>query len=659
MNYLKSVLSITACLCIFLISSYANVRLPKLVSDHMVLQRDSKLPVWGWADKGEKVTVTFQGKSYASKPGNDGKWMVILPAIPAGGPYQMTIKGKNTITIQDILVGDVWIGSGQSNMEWNLSWTVDNFKKEIAEANYPNIRLFDVKNAIALTPQPEFISDGWKLCSPESIGSFSAIAYFFGRDLYKQYNVPIGLVTTDWGGTPVEAWTSGAALKAFPEYKAAIEAEENEKSDLAQQQREYSEKRAAWEKEFASRDRGYQPDGKTWADTDANAGSWPTMDLPALWEQPDILPDYDGVVWFRKEINVPAAAAGKPLNLRLGMIDDADTTWFNGVKVGSTNGYNTQREYSVPGNLVKAGRNVITVRVLDTGGGGGIFGSTDEMNAGLGGTNLSLAGKWSYQTAFDIRTMPKAPAVAFNANSPATLYNAMIAPLIPYAIKGAIWYQGEGNAGRAYQYRELFPAMIKDWRQRWGYDFPFLFVQLANFMKDKDQPADYEWAELREAQTLTLSLPNTGMALAIDIGNPDDIHPRNKQDVGKRLALAARKVAYGDNEAIYSGPTFESMTIDGSRVRLKFKNIGSGLWVKDKYGYVRGFAVAGADKKFAWVKGYQEGNDIILYSEPTVTPVAIRYDWSNNPDGNLYNQEGLPAVPFRTDDWQGITYGKK
>jgi sialate O-acetylesterase len=412
MNYLKPVLT-TTFLCFFLLSGYANVRLPKLVGDHMVLQRDAKLPVWGWADKGEKVTVTFQGKSYPAKPGADGKWMVTLPAMPAGGPYQMTIKGKNTLTIQDILVGDVWMGSGQSNMEWNLSSTVNNFKKEIADANFPNIRLFDVKNTVALTPQQDIPSDGWKICSPETIGSFSAVAYFFGRDLYQQYDVPIGLITTDWGGTPVEAWISGSALKTFPEYKATVEGMENDKSDLAKQLSEYTAKRTAWEKEFAAVDRGYQAGGKTWADADVETGSWPTMEVPGLWEQPDVLPDFDGIVWFRKVIDVPAEAAGKPLILHLGTIDDADTTWFNGVKVGSTNGYNMPRDYTVPGNLVKAGRNIITVRVVDTGGGGGIWGGADEMTASAGGTTLPLAGKWSYQTAYDVRTMPKAPPVAF------------------------------------------------------------------------------------------------------------------------------------------------------------------------------------------------------------------------------------------------------
>jgi sialate O-acetylesterase len=655
MNFLIKKVCLFVLISISTNAAFSNVRLPKLVGNHMVLQRNTRLPIWGWADKGEIVTLSFLGKSYSAKPGPDGKWMVTLPAIPAGGPYEMTIKGKNTLTIQDILVGDVWLGSGQSNMEWNLSMTVNNYKEEIAKADFPQIRLFDVKNVIAIIPQQEMTSEGWKLCNPENIGGFSAVAYFFGRDLHRQYQVPIGLITSDWGGTPAEAWTSAAALKTLPDLKPFVEKIEKGAGTVTKDAQEYEAKLAAWQKEFGSQDRGNLPNGKTWADLDVDTSTWPQMNLPAIWEQPGILPDFDGVVWFRKELILTEAEAGKPLYLHLTTIDDDDITWFNGVQVGNTNGYNVVRNYSVPAHLVKAGRNLITVRVTDSGGGGGIYGNEGELLAEVGGKTLSLAGKWSYQTAFDVRTLPKRPAAMLDQNSPTALFNAMIAPLIPYAIKGAIWYQGESNTSRAYQYRTLFPTMINDWRKRWGYDFPFLFVQLAGYMKDKDQPADYEWAELREAQTKTLSLPNTGMALTIDIGDPDDIHPRNKQDVGKRLALVARKVAYSDNQVVYSGPTFESMTVDGSRIRLKFSNLGSGLLVNDKYGYVRGFAVAGADKKFVWVKGYQDGNEIVLYSEPNTTPVAVRYNWGNSPDGNLYNKEGLPAVPFRTDNWKGIT----
>jgi sialate O-acetylesterase len=380
------------------------------------------------------------------------------------------------------------------------------------------------------------------------------------------------------------------------------------------------------------------------------------MSVPTLWEGAG-LTDYDGIVWFRKEVMIPQAEAGKEMTLHLGMIDDADSTWFNGIPVGATNSYTTLRKYTIPGNLVKAGRNVITVRVVDTGGGGGMYGEAKDMKLTSANTTLSLAGNWQYQTALDITDMPKQPKVVYNQNSPAVLYNAMIAPLVPYAIKGAIWYQGESNAGRAYQYRTLFPAMIKDWRAQWKQDFPFLFVQLANFMKPSEEPAESAWAELREAQSMTLSLPKTGMAVIIDVGEANDIHPRNKLDVGNRLALAAQKVAYGD-KAVFSGPTYASMKTEGNKIRLTFNNVGGGLVARG--GALKEFAIAGPDKKFVWADATIEGNTIVISHSSVQNPVAVRYAWANNPQqANLYNKEGLPASPFRTDDWPGLTISKK
>ena len=561
--------------------------------------------------------------------------------------------------VGDILVGDVWLASGQSNMEWPLR-QADNSEREIADANHPRIRFLDVKNAVAFAPQMDFDSDGWRICSPQTNGGFSAVAYFFGRDLQKQYNVPVGLISTEWGGTLAEAWTSGNALKAFPEFGAKVAELTASGGDISRVQAEHHAKMDAWQKSAASKDRGYLPNGKTWADPAFEATGWATMKVPGHWEQNKALSDFDGTVWFRKEITLSSDQAGKPLTLALSQIDDRDTTWFNGVRVGSTDGYNKPRAYTVPASLVKAGRNVIAVRVEDTGGGGGFGGKPEAIYAEAGGQTISLAGDWPYQTAFDTRNRPKSPFPGGPQNTPTALYNAMIAPLVPYAIKGVIWYQGESNASRAHQYRTLFPAMIQDWRSQWGTDFPFLFVQLANYMPDKDQPDDYNWAELREAQTMTLAVPKTGMAVAIDIGNPDDIHPRNKHDVGKRLALAARKVAYGDNQVVYSGPLYESMTTAGNQIRLKFKNVGGGLVLKDLSGeYLKGFAIAGADQKFVWARGELDGNTLVLRSEGVPKPVAVRYDWGNSPFPNLYNREGLPASPFRTDEWPGITHGKK
>jgi sialate O-acetylesterase len=420
--------------------------------------------------------------------------------------------------------------------------------------------------------------------------------------------------------------------------------------------KEYEAKLKEWQGKINGADRGMAAATK-WYSPEFTPADWKTMSLPILWEGAG-LPDYDGIVWFRKEITLPATEAGKELTLSLATIDDADSTWFNGVVVGSTNGYNVARKYTVPGNLVKAGKNVITVRVVDTGGGGGIYGENKDLQLTSGEKIVaSLADQWQYQTALDISQMPPKPKVVYDQNSPAVLYNAMIAPLVPYAIKGAIWYQGESNAGRAYQYRTLFPAMIKDWRTQWKQDFPFLFVQLANFMKVEEQPAESNWAELREAQAMTLSLPKTGMAVIIDVGDANDIHPRNKQDVGKRLAMAAYKVAYNEN-TVYSGPTYKSMKTEGNKIILTFDNVGGGLVAKG--GELKEFAIAGSDKKFVWADARVEGNTVVVSSKEVANPVAVRYAWANNPDkANLYNKEGLPASPFRTDDWPGLTMSKK
>nr|WP_315158562.1 sialate O-acetylesterase [uncultured Flavobacterium sp.] len=633
--------------------SIANVKLPKLVGDKMVLQRDVKIPIWGWASAGEKISVDFLGSKYKTITAKDGKWKLELKAIPAGGPYEMTIKGKNVITLKNILIGDVWIASGQSNMEWPLIATVDNFKQEIANANYPNVRLFMVEKAVASQPKNDVESKGWMECNPENIPNFSAVAYFFGRDLYKDINVPIGLISSNWGGTPAESWTDLESVKRFPRYANEAEILAKSSEDIGKTLSDYKENLAKWS-EKSGQDRGYQENGKSWADENIDVSTWSSMNLPGNWEQPNILPNYDGVVWFRKEFDLSDSDIAKAITLHLSKIDDEDITYFNGIKIGEMKGHEALRVYVIPKNLLKSGKNVITVKVNDTGGGGGIYGNADDLFAEIGSSAKSLAGDWLYKTAVDTKGMPSYPLAREPQYIPTTLYNAMIAPIIPYAIKGTIWYQGESNADRAFEYGTLFPSMIKGWREKWGYDFPFLFVQLANFMQDKNEPAEYEWAELREAQANTLKLPNTGMAVAIDLGNPDDIHPRNKQDVGKRLELAALRVAY-HKDIVFSGPQYKNMEIKEDKIYVTFTNVGSGIKVKDSYGYVKGFAICGKDQKYVWAKGYQEGNTIVLYNESVKNPTAIRYDWSNNPDGNIYNNEGLPLVPFRTDNFKTIT----
>lgn len=629
---------------------HADIKLPGVFTDNMVLQRDMPIKIWGWADKREKVTISFGGNTVTVKADREGKWKAELPASPAGGPYEMTISGTNSIVLSNILVGDIWICSGQSNMEWPLI-TTNNAEEAIKNAQYPEIRLFTVQKKISTKPLEDLESDGWMVCDPESIPSFSAVAYYFGKKLHEDLEVPIGLVHTSWGGTNVETWISAPVIEEVDGFEGISgQLASFDQEDILQQMRQRVESVTG---PLPTEDEGMEGDKAVWAATDYT--DWKEMDIPQLWEQAG-LEGLDGILWFQKEIELKAPDLAGDIEIHLGPIDDTDYTYFNGVKIGETvQKYNVNRKYVVDRSLLKEGKNSLVVRVEDTGGGGGIYGDAAEIYAITPSRTIPLSGQWKYRIGKGDFTYSVSPN-----SMPSLLYNAMIHPLLPMRIKGAIWYQGESNAGRAYEYRRTFPLMITNWRDSWGQgDFPFLFVQLANYMQPREQPGESTWAELREAQTMTLSLPNTGMATIIDIGEVDDIHPRNKLDVGVRLALNALKIAYNKDDVVASGPTFKAMSIDDEKIHISFDNLGSGLIVKDKYGYVNGFAVAGPDRKFHWAKAEISGNDIILTCSKVKEPVAVRYGWADNPDDlNLYNREGLPAVPFRTDDWSGVTQGK-
>ncbi len=632
--------------CVFMISSglRADVTIPYLLSDNMVLQRDVPVNIWGWAKPGEKVTVTIGAQKVSAKADKKGDWKVQLKPNPAGGPFELTIKGKNTITLKNILYGDVWLCGGQSNMEWPLvrsrNWTTDK-----NSTDNPNIRLFYVPKKISLKPLQNTNEAKWEVCSQESAASFSAIGYYFGKNLTRELNVPVGLINSNWGGTDIETWISLETMYADKDYKAAIDKIRG--MNLDQLQKDAEEEQKKWQNAISNEDPGivnkwYLPEFKT---TD-----WKTMRLPQAWEGAG-LPALDGVVWFRKEITISSADAGKEAVINLGPIDDSDETYLNGVKIGKTeNKYDLPRSYKVAAGTLKAGVNVIAIKVIDTGGGGGLWGMDNQVYMEVGGNKVSLAGDWNYKVGLDL----PAPKESSSPNSfPSLLFNGMINPILNFPVKGVIWYQGENNAGNYIKYRSLFPTMINDWRSKWGNaDFTFLFVQLANYMEPPQFPQQSTWAGLREAQTMTLSVPKTGMAVIIDIGEAKDIHPRNKDDVGYRLSLAALKVAYG-KDLVYSGPIYKSMIVDGDKAVLEFDHKGSGLLVKDKYGYLKSFAIAGADKKFVWAKAHLTAdNKVVVYNEAVKNPVAVRYAWADNPDdANLYNAEGLPASPFRTDDW--------
>lgn len=623
-----------------------------LFQDHMVLQRGIADPIWGWAAPGTKVTIIMQGKTTTTIANAQGEWQTKIGPFTAGGPYTLSVTGAQTITLRDVLVGDVWICSGQSNMEMDIG-QVRNAQEEIKNANYPQLRLFSVQKKIAIEPQRLLQGSKWDICTPETVatnnqGSFSAAAYFFGRELLLDQQVPIGLIHTSWGGTVAEAWTSGDALMAMADFKPAVEKLWRYNDSVKNGQFDYAKELQAW---WAKYDAGSIP-GTNWADPTSDTKAWKTMTSANDWDNAIRL-GFDGVVWFRKEVTIPEGWAGQELSLMLGPIDDNDSTWFNGTMVGSTDGYATYRTYKIPGKLVKDGRGVIAIRVVDTGGNGGLYGMPEQMKLYRNDdptVTISLAEAWKYQVGADFAKVPPMPTrMDNNPNQVSVLYNGMIAPLLPFAIKGAIWYQGESNSDRPEQYKTLLPTMIKDWRTHFGVgDFPFFIVSLANYLGVQTTPIEAGWAELREAQWLTAQiLPKTGIAMAIDIGDATDIHPKNKQEVGRRLALAAEAIAYG-KQIEYSGPTYKSMNVDGKSVRLSFDHIGGGLVCKDGE-KLKGFAIAGADKKFAFADAVIDGETIIVSSPEITAPVAVRYAWANNPVCNLYNKAGLPAVPFRTD----------
>jgi sialate O-acetylesterase len=615
-----------------------------LFSDNAVLQQGRPVPVWGTATDGERVTVKIAGQEVATTAEN-GRWLVQLKPLAAGGPYTMTIAGANSaVTISNLLVGEVWICSGQSNMERHLGLQegqkpITSWKDETAAANYPQIRHFGVTQKAALSLETS-VAGKWVVCSPDTVADFTAVGYFFGRDLFQARKVPIGLIHSSWGGTAAEAWTSLGTLRKMPDFTERAAQVEQTAAALKAGVYDYPKLLKNW---FMANDPG-AASNPAWFASELDGSNWEQQSLPGLWETAG-LPGFDGVVWFRRTIDLPQSWTGADAELHLGMIDDADTTWVNGVEVGATSGYQIPRIYRVPALVLKPGRNVIAVRVLDTGGGGGLWGGDDSMRLvslkGGDNTPISLTGPWARKVSVSFANVTPPPVdYSHSPATPSSLYNGMIAPLLPYAIRGVIWYQGEANVGREKQYRTLFPTMISDWRRAWGEgDFPFLFVQIA---PHKDMTP-----EIREAQLLTSQhTSNTAMAVTIDCGDANDIHPAHKQPVGARLALAARALAYGE-KVEYSGPTFDSLQITGSRAALRFTRLGGGLVVTD--GALIGFTIAGADKVFHPASAVIEGDTVVVSAPDVPQPVAVRYGWANVPSGNLFNAAGLPASPFRTD----------
>ena len=644
---MKPIVAFKLIISILLLHSYTvycQVRLPKLVSNGMVLQREKPVNIWGWANPGENVKLNFNSHTFETITTADGKWKIVLPAQKAGGPFDIEISASNTVKLKNILFGDVWLCSGQSNMELPMSRVAVLYGKEIENCTNPNIRLFQVPVRWDYNNLHEDISGGkWEEANPQSILKYTAVGYFFAHDLYEKYKVPVGIIQCAAGGSSAESWISEESLKAFPEqYQIA-----KQLSDTAYMRNllaSEKESQAKWFGELRKNDHGRK--STLWFNPSLEDASWPTFQLPSSFAEAGM--DFEnGVVWFRKQIDLPDNCSGKSALLELGRIVDSDSVFVNGTLVGNVTYQYPPRRYNVPSGILKAGKNNITVKVISQSG-IGAFIKDKPYQLVVDGKTFDLKGNWKYNIG---AKCDPCPASTFFPGKPLGLYNAMLYPIVNYTLKGMVWYQGESNADRAYEYKTALSLLIGEWRKLWGLgELPFLFVQLPDFLEPKSEPSDGEWATLRDQQLKMLSVPNTAMVVTIGLGEWNDIHPLRKKEIGQRLALAAEKLAYGDKKVVVSGPIYQSMKIVGNKIELTFANCGSGLATNDGK-QLKHFAIAGADKKFVWGKAQIKGNKIIVWSETVVNPEIVRYAWADNPAGaNLCNMEGLPASPFTTEE---------
>lgn len=632
----------------------AKVQLPAFIGDNMVLQQKEKVKIWGTSTAvGKELSVnsSWNNKNYQVEVDQQGRWQVFLETPKYGGPYQITINDGDQLILNNILIGEVWFCSGQSNMEMPLAgWgKINNFEQEIKAANFPNIRILQIPKATANQPSTavKVESGGWNPVTPQSIPEFSATAYFFAREIYEKTGIPIGLIHSSWGGTIIEAWMSREALTPFSIYTAAIE-----KIQRPDAEEVYAKDLAEWNRVAEQQDQVKTATQGEWFAPQLDKSTWSTITIPSFFDQ-NLFPGMDGVVYFGKDVALPAHWQGKPLKLILGAIDDNDITYVNGTKVGETVGYNQIRKYTVPAAANNGGLLHIAVRVFDGAGDGGIYGGTEQPRLeGPNGEQISLVGDWKCKVGYDLTKLPAKPNAMEGPNRPTVLYNAMVKPFVDLKIKGAIWYQGESNAdSKDAPYEQLLPALIQDWRQQWNNEkMPFYFVQLANYKEKKSAPQSSSWARLREAQRQTLKLPYTGMAVIADIGDAVDIHPKNKQDVGRRLGWIATAQLYG-KKIPYSGPVLEHWITKGTEMQLSFNPMGKKLVLKDADKLKGSFTIAGADQVFYPAEVKQVGNKLIVSAKEVLSPVAVRYGWADNPDLTLYNDAGIAGSPFRTDDW--------
>lgn len=642
---MRKLLYFIICLLLFTNPLHAKIKLPRIVSDGMVLQRNQPLSIWGWADAGENVTVNFKNKIYHTIAGKDKKWLVKIEPQPDGGPYRMSIIGKNNkIDLQDLLIGDVWLCSGQSNMEAVMGRTniKANYKDIIATSNYKKIRQFTVQRDMAFQEIDDVKSEkAWVSVNPESVLSFSAVAFFFAKELYEKYKVPIGLINSSVGGTPVQSWVDYQSLKNFPAYdKVALKFQDT--ATLTKTLIDHQLATKSWYKSVEEDDLGLKE--KWFQEAYIPQKDWNEISNLIAYNTVNSTLKY-GTVWFTTDFEIPAEMEGKPAKISLGMMHTEDETFLNGEKIGSINSGYTNRDYMIKSGILKSGKNRITFR-LKSPTTGISFDPKSTYQLRFENDSIALNKPWKYRTGIEKELLPKGNGLSLH--SPTVYYYSMIKPLSNFSIKGVLWYQGESNVSKPEEYQALLSSLIKVWRKDWQQpNLPFLYVQLANYSSTGKEPAISNWALLREAQLKTLQVPYTAMAVIHDIGEKDDIHPRNKQDVGKRLALAARKVAYQEN-LVFSGPIYKSMRIKGEKIYLSFNHIGAGLKAKGES--LNGFTLSADGKIFTTAQAKIVGNEVVVWSNTIQKPRAVRYAWADSPDGaNLYNLENLPASSFKSN----------
>ena len=620
----------------------SSIRLSPLISDGMVIQRNSDVKIWGSAKRDDSISLSFKNQTYFTKTDEHGNWEIMLSNLKHGGPYDMVIETSNeSVTIKDILVGDVWLLGGQSNMELPISRTLDLFENEVKEANNKYIRQFSVPQKHSFDAPLDEIDQGeWIKVTPTHVLEFSAVGYFFAKEIYKEYKIPVGLIHTAVGGTPAEAWIKEESLNKFERFKEEFI---KCKSEVYVNEIKNKDERLQheWYSRLNQKDPGLK--GVCWYEKRYDDTSWDTINMPNSFKNTEI-GDLKGTIWLRKKIHIPNHLMGKDLKMYLGTLVDGDETYFNGVKIGETGYRYPPRRYIIPKEIVNEGENIITVRLIITENTGEFI---EDMPYYIEDESLPLSGTWQYKVG---AITESAPSMTFFNYKPVGMYNGMIHPLRNFCINGVLWYQGESNTGNPFDYKELFTQVINDWRETFKEpELPFYYVQLANFMEGNLEPVKSEWAYLRDQQRQVLDVRNTGMAVIIDVGQANDLHPQDKETVGKRLALIAKSKTYGD-KLVYRGPLYEKMEIINSKVHLYFKHIGSGL-IKNGES-LNQFTICGEDHVFVKAKAKIEDNKVIVYHETISDPIAVRYAWGDNPIGaNLYNKEGLPASPFSTHDF--------